>query len=85
MATAKLVPGKPTVTIEGLSYEAAQAIKAWLLYSVTGNGEPHKELEAIAELSAFRQIKLPDCLGELGLRFLGVGSTYPLDDDDLPF
>jgi len=70
MATVKLVPGKPTVAIEGLSYEAAQAVKVWLYSSVTGDGKVKTELSGL--LQALRDIKLPQTLAKLKLTFLAV-------------
>jgi len=89
MATAKLMPGKPTVTIEGLSYEAAQAIRVWIYWSVGGkNSGVRNELDSIE--FALRDIKLPVTLDDLGLCFEKVSGEQLLnedlpDDKDLPF
>ena len=82
MATVKLVPGKPTVTIEGLSYEAAQAIKVWLHHSVAGD---RPELDDL--LYHLRDIKMPNTLRELSLSFDQISRDDLLtrSDDDLPF
>jgi len=91
MATAKLIPGKPTVTIEGLSYEAAQAIKAWIWTSLQGRGEVRNELDSLITTKAFIEVRVPDSLQVLGLSFAEVEPYTDLHtvvddpDDDLPF
>lgn len=71
MATAKLVPGKPTVTIEGLSYEAAQAIK-WCIHDAIMTPEDHPAV-IIEELES------------LFHSFKDIGFPSRLDKKDLPF
>ena len=87
MATAKLVPGKPTVTIEGLSYEAAQAVKVWLYSSVMGSGKVKQELIELLDSKSFGQIKLPDSLDQLHLSFDSVDKeeTFFPNESERPF